>query len=96
MSISKDDVKYVAALSRLELTEDEENLFSKQLGDILGYVNQLQEVDVDGVEPYISAAGEGNVFREDVVNESLPREDALVNAPEQGDDGFVVPKVVEG
>lgn len=96
MVITKDDVKYVANLSRLKLTEEEEALFCGQLGDILEYVQQLQEVDVEGVEPYISAAGEGNIFREDVAKESLPREKALQNAPEQGDDGFIVPKVVEG
>ncbi|MHC4872444.1 MAG: Asp-tRNA(Asn)/Glu-tRNA(Gln) amidotransferase subunit GatC [Planctomycetota bacterium] len=95
MAITRDDVKYVAKLSRLELTEDEEALFCSQLADILEYVDQLQEVDIEGVEPYISAAGEANVLREDVKKESLPREKALQNAPEQGDDGFVVPKVVD-
>ncbi|MFH0911999.1 MAG: Asp-tRNA(Asn)/Glu-tRNA(Gln) amidotransferase subunit GatC [Planctomycetota bacterium] len=96
MAISQKDVRYVAALSRLELSPEEEALFGGQLGRVLEYIDQLQEVNVEGVEPYLSAAAQGNIFREDRVEPSLPTEKAVQNAPEQEGGGFVVPRVVEG
>ncbi|MFW5858004.1 MAG: Asp-tRNA(Asn)/Glu-tRNA(Gln) amidotransferase subunit GatC [Planctomycetota bacterium] len=96
MTISRDDVHYVADLARLELSGAEEARFQEQLDSILDYIDQLQEVDIDGVEPYISAAAEGNVFRDDAMRPGLPRDDALGNAPERDAVGFVVPKVVDG
>ncbi|MBN1256843.1 MAG: Asp-tRNA(Asn)/Glu-tRNA(Gln) amidotransferase subunit GatC [Planctomycetes bacterium] len=96
MAISREDVKYVAHLARLEISQEEEEMFCRQLGDILEYIDQLQEVEIAGVEPYISAAPTGNVFREDVVGESLSPEVATANAPEHDGAGFLVPKVVGG
>jgi aspartyl-tRNA(Asn)/glutamyl-tRNA(Gln) amidotransferase subunit C len=96
MAITKEEVKYVANLARLDLNDKEEELFAGQLDSILEYVASLNEVDVEGVEPYISSASEGNIFREDEIKEPLDREKALQNAPEQGEGGFVVPQVVEG
>ena len=96
MGISRTEVEAVARLARLELSDEEVELFGEQLGRVLEYVDQLQDCPVDGVEPYISAAAEGNVFREDASAPGLPREEALANSPEQGEGGFVVPKVVEG
>jgi aspartyl-tRNA(Asn)/glutamyl-tRNA(Gln) amidotransferase subunit C len=96
MSITREDVRHVATLARLEFSDEAEARFEQQLGDILAYIDQLREVDVEGVEPYISAAAGGNVFREDAVGPSLARDDALANAPERDENGFVVPKVVDG
>lgn len=92
--ITAEDVKKIAHLSRLKLGEQEVERLTGELENILGYVDMLAEVDVAGVEPFISAAEEGNVLRADVVKESLPREDALANAPRQSNGFFQVPAVV--
>jgi aspartyl-tRNA(Asn)/glutamyl-tRNA(Gln) amidotransferase subunit C len=89
------DIDYVAQLARLALTEEEKATFSRQLGDILGYVAQLQEVNVDGIEPTAHALPLENVWSADEPVPALPREDALRNAPATRDGMFVVPKVVE-
>jgi aspartyl-tRNA(Asn)/glutamyl-tRNA(Gln) amidotransferase subunit C len=91
--ITREEVTKIAHLSRIKLSEEETDLFAKQLEDILGYVAKLGEVDVEGVEPFLNAAADGNVFREDVVIESLPRDAALANAPERKDAFFKVPAV---
>ena len=95
MAIDRKDVRYVANLARLNLSDEEEDRFAGQLGDILDYVERLQEVNVDSVDPFISAASGGNVFREDRAHESLPLSDVLRNAPEDDGGGFLVPKVVD-
>ncbi len=95
MTISRDDVRHCAELARLALSPEEEALFEEQLGRILEYVAQLQTVDVEGVEPFISAAARGNVFRADTAGESLSVDQALANAPQRDRAGFVVPRVVE-
>lgn len=92
--ITSEDVKKIAHLSRLELGQEEVQRLTGQLESILEYVDMLGEVDVTGIEPFISAAETGNVLREDVVRESLPREDALANAPRQDGSFFQVPAVV--
>jgi aspartyl-tRNA(Asn)/glutamyl-tRNA(Gln) amidotransferase subunit C len=92
-----DDLKldHVASLARIDLTDDEKARFARQLGDVLAYVAQLNEVDVSGVEPTAHAFPVVNVWAEDVAEPGLPVEDALRNAPERRDNMFVVPKVVE-
>ena len=95
MSIPRDDVAGVAALARLELTGDEETLYTEQLGKILAYVEQLSEVDTEGVEPTTYTVPLRSVFREDEVKPSLPHEDALRNAPDKGRGCFKVPKIIE-
>ncbi len=89
------DVKYVAHLARLGLSSEEEQKFGAQLGQVLGYIEKLREVDVSQVEPTAHALPLVNVTRADVVRPSLPNEDALRNAPRQGGGLFVVPKIVE-
>ncbi len=91
-----DKVDYLAKLIRIELTDEERDLFSRQLADILEYVNQLKEVDIEGVEPMYHAVALTNRFRKDEVRPSLDREKALSNAPKRKDGFFVVPKVIEG
>ena len=95
MSITRDDVAKVAALARLELTGDEETLYTEQLGKILAYVEQLSEVDTEGVEPTTYTVPLRSVFREDEVKPSLPHEDALQNAPDKGRGCFKVPNIIE-
>lgn len=89
------DVRYVANLARLNLSESEVASFQEQLGQIVEYVNQIRAVDVDGVEPTAHAVAVQNVFRDDVVKPGLDREVVLSNAPEHSTDLFRVPKIVE-
>ena len=92
----KIDVKYVAELARLELTEEEQAVFQPQLEGIVKYVDMISKVDVEGVEPMMHGKAIVNAFREDVVGESLPTETALKNAPSRVGDEFLLPKIVEG
>jgi aspartyl-tRNA(Asn)/glutamyl-tRNA(Gln) amidotransferase subunit C len=88
------DVTYVADLARLKLSPEETATFQKQLGDVLGYVSQLNEVDVSRV----SLMGDANLqnrLRADAVRASLSVAEALANAPKQENNLFVVPKMVE-
>ncbi|RME70294.1 MAG: Asp-tRNA(Asn)/Glu-tRNA(Gln) amidotransferase subunit GatC [Verrucomicrobia bacterium] len=89
------DIDYVARLARLALTDEEKALFSRQLADVLHYVEKLNEVDVDGVEPSAHAFEVVNVWQDDVPARPLPTEAALQNAPAVRDNMFVVPKVVD-
>lgn len=95
MALDRKDVEHVAKLARLELSEEELALYTKQLGDILGYVEQLDEVDVAGVEPLAGGAHGDNVFRKDEVKPSLDREKALGGAPDSDGWHFRVPKVID-
>jgi aspartyl-tRNA(Asn)/glutamyl-tRNA(Gln) amidotransferase subunit C len=91
------DVRYIAALARLELTDAEVARFQSELDDILGYVDQLRELDVEGVEPTAHARPRANVMREDEASgQSLQRERVLANAPAVvGGTGVRVPVVLE-
>jgi aspartyl-tRNA(Asn)/glutamyl-tRNA(Gln) amidotransferase subunit C len=89
------DVKYVAHLARLSLTAEEEGTIAEQLGNVLAYIEKLKEVDVTGVEPTAHAFPLVNVTRADEVRPSLPHEEALRNAPAQGNGLFLVPKIIE-
>jgi aspartyl-tRNA(Asn)/glutamyl-tRNA(Gln) amidotransferase subunit C len=96
MSKSADlDVAYVAQLARLNLTPAETELFQKQLGDVLHYVQKLQEVDLTGVEATTHAVPLRNVFREDEARDSLTADEALSNAPRKLNQLFLVTKVLE-
>ena len=85
----------VANLARLTLTPQEEQLFGEQLGQVLGYIEKLKQVDVSNVEPTAHAVPMVNVVRADEVQPSLPNEEALRNAPAKANGLFVVPKIVE-
>ena len=95
MAIDRKTVEHVAKLARLQLTDEELARYEKQLGAILDYIAKLEKLDVSGAEPLVHPAEGANVFREDVPGASLPRAEALKNAPEKTDDFFIVPKVVE-
>jgi len=92
-----DDLKldHVADLARIELTPEEKARFASQLGDVLEYIAQLNEVDVSRVEPTAHAFPVVNVWAADVPAPGLRVQDALRNAPQARDNMFVVPKVVE-
>ena len=89
------DIKYIAHLARLTLSPDEEKKIGAQLGGILGYIEKLKELDVNGVEPTAHAVPLVNVTRPDEVRPSLPHDEALRNAPAQANGLFMVPKIVE-
>lgn len=93
--ISKEDVEHVALLSRVDLSDEELELFQSQLAKILEHMDKLNELDTDDVEPMASVMGLSNVFRDDERRPSLPTSDALANAPERTEDSFRVPPVVE-
>lgn len=95
MAASEIDIQYVAHLARISLTPDEEKKLSAQLGNILGYIEKLSELDVTDVEPTAHAVPMVNVTRADEKRPSLPHEDALQNAPVKANGLFMVPKIVE-
>jgi aspartyl-tRNA(Asn)/glutamyl-tRNA(Gln) amidotransferase subunit C len=99
MSIDKDLVHKVALLARLELTAEELETMTHQLASIVAYVDQLAQVNTDGVEPLAHALAVSNVFREDELAPSLPVAEALANAPERrtdarGEQFYAVPAVL--
>ncbi|HTQ50337.1 MAG TPA: Asp-tRNA(Asn)/Glu-tRNA(Gln) amidotransferase subunit GatC [Candidatus Acidoferrales bacterium] len=95
MASAEIDIKYVARLARLQLTPEEEKKLGAQLGHILGYIEKLNELDVDGVEPTAHAVPMINVMRSDEIRPSLPHDEALRNAPARANGLFIVPKIVE-
>jgi len=94
MALTKHDVEHVARLARLEITEAEKEAFTKQLSDILTYVEQLNTWDTKGVEPTATVLEQANVFREDKSRPSLSVEKALANAPESEEHYFAVPRII--
>ncbi len=96
MKITRKNVEDVALLSRLEIPEELIETVTGQLDAILEYVDVLNQVDTTDIEPTAHVLPLKNVMRADVVVPSLPREEALANAPEQEDGYFKVPKVTEG
>ena len=95
MSAPEIDVKYVAHLARLALTLEEEKKLSAQLGQILGYIEKLKQVDVSHVEPTAHAVPLTNVTRPDETRPSLAQAEVLRNAPASANGLFIVPKIVE-
>ncbi|MDT8390402.1 MAG: Asp-tRNA(Asn)/Glu-tRNA(Gln) amidotransferase subunit GatC [Lentisphaeria bacterium] len=89
------DVRYIADLARIDLSDEEIAQFQKEIADIIGYVKLLQEVDVAGIDPTAHAFPVVNVLREDIPRPSLPREAVLANAPATiGDDSIRVPAIL--
>jgi aspartyl-tRNA(Asn)/glutamyl-tRNA(Gln) amidotransferase subunit C len=93
--ITKEDVAYVAALARLDLDDAATERLVREMGDVLAHMDKLNSLDTEGVEPMMHALAMKNVFREDAVQPSLPREEALANAPCDDGDYFLVPKILE-
>ena len=95
MNVTEQDLRTTAHLSRLAISAEEKEEALKSLGDFLTYVDNLSDVNTDGVHPTTYALPIENVFRADEVRPSLPREAALSNAPLQEDGYFKVPRVLE-
>jgi len=95
MGISKDQVKYVAHLARLNLTDAELDTFVAQLDRIVEYIDQLKQLDVTNIAPMEHVLPLHNVKRKDVVAISLDSEEVLKNAPQKEGDFFKLPKVIE-
>jgi len=95
MAIDKDTVTYVANLARIELQDKELEKLSRELHDILDFIDRLGKVDVKDVAPTSHILPLKNVLREDIPRESLPRQSALQNAPSSKEQSFSVPKVIE-
>jgi aspartyl-tRNA(Asn)/glutamyl-tRNA(Gln) amidotransferase subunit C len=93
--ISAEQVRKVAKLARLELTDAEVEEFTGQLGAILEYVEKMNELDTTDVEPLAHCLPITNVFRTDEVHESLGTEKTLANAPQQDGSFFIVPKILD-
>jgi aspartyl-tRNA(Asn)/glutamyl-tRNA(Gln) amidotransferase subunit C len=89
------DVEHVAKLARLDLTEEEKNRFTDQLNAILKYADKLTELDTDGIEPTSHAMEIINVVRDDITVASTPIAKVLLNAPDEDEDQFKVPAVIE-
>ncbi|MCP3925117.1 MAG: Asp-tRNA(Asn)/Glu-tRNA(Gln) amidotransferase subunit GatC [Desulfobacterales bacterium] len=94
MKITKDEVLYVAKLARLNLSDDEVEKFAGQIGDVLSYIETLNKVDTEGINPTSHANFLSNAFRKDEVKENFGVEKALSNAPLKENGHFVVPKIV--
>ena len=90
--ITVKDVEHVAKLARLELSDAEKELYTKQLGDVLKYVEQMNEVDTSDVKPMTQIVDFCNVMREDVPNLESSKEALMSNAPEEENGFFKVPK----
>lgn len=96
MSLSEAEVRHVAMLARLALTDEEVAHFRDDLNSILGHIDAIRQLDLDGVEPMTHAVPVTNVTRADVVTPGLPRETALMNAPAAEAGAFVIPRIVGG
>lgn len=93
--INEKQVRAVAKLSRLDLTDAEVEVFSRQLSSILEYVEKLNKLDTANVEPLAHCLPVSNVFREDKIKESLGVEKTLANAPQRDGEFFKVPKILD-
>ncbi|MED3552861.1 Asp-tRNA(Asn)/Glu-tRNA(Gln) amidotransferase subunit GatC [Cytobacillus praedii] len=93
--ISPDQVKHVANLARLAITEEETEKFTNQLDAIISFAEQLNEINTDGVEPTSHVLDMKNVMREDIPQEGLPQSEVLKNAPEHQDGQVKVPSIME-
>ena len=95
MKITKDEVKHISLLSRLLFSDEEIEVFSKDLNSILEYVSKISELNTEDVEPTLHVIPLMNVMRDDVVKPSLNIDKVLQNAPDKEDECFKVPKIIQ-
>ncbi len=95
MKVDHETLHKIAHLSRLDVKPDEEAALLNSLNGVLTWMEQLNEVDTTGVEPLMHMSAEANVLRDDYVANQLPRDQALMNAPQHDNQFFEVPKVLE-
>ena len=94
MRLTQKEVEYVADLARIQVSEAEKDRLSHQLSSILTYMEELNQVDTKGIIPMASVVSQANVLREDEVCKSVPRNEAVGNAPSTKDGMFQVPKII--
>ena len=94
MAISEQDVRHVATLARLALSDDQVTTLQHELSSILGHIDEIQKLDLAGVEPTAHPLHVVNVTRADEPRPGLTQEQALVNAPESAEGAFVIPRIV--
>jgi len=94
MAVTKDDVKHIAALARLKFSDEELDKFTSQFNDILSYMDTLNEVDTENIEPLNHPVDNENVLRKDIPVPGISRDDALKNAPETDGEFFIVPRII--
>ncbi len=95
MSVTKDDVRKVARLSRIAVPEDRLETLAGELSGIMGWIEQLNEVDIEGIAPMTSVVASSLPMRDDVVTDGNIPDQVLANAPKSEEGFFVVPKAVE-
>ena len=95
MELTRDQIDYVAHLARIELSEEEHEVFGSQLASVLAYMDKLDELDTSGVPPTVCVMGLRNVFRDDVEQLSTPREAITANAPAKAHGCYLVPKIID-
>lgn len=95
MSLSREEILNIAKLSRLEFSEENIQKFQNELNSILEYINVLEEINTDDVEPLVQVNESGMNLREDIIRKSLTSEEAMRNAPQSQDGALIVPKMVE-
>lgn len=94
--ITDETIEYLGILAKLELTNEEKKNAKRDLEEILSYVDKLNELDTSEIKPLYQMFSSGNVFREDIVTNGDNSRETLLNAPEEKESGFVVPKTIEG
>ncbi|MGI6460538.1 MAG: Asp-tRNA(Asn)/Glu-tRNA(Gln) amidotransferase subunit GatC [Candidatus Hydrogenedentales bacterium] len=94
--ITPEDVEEVARLAQLTLDDDATRRLAEEMGAILSYLDKLNDLNTDQVEPMLHVPDRVNVYREDEVQPSLTREEAFQNAPQTDSEYFLVPKILEG
>lgn len=95
MAVSVEEVRYIAALARLQFTEQQERRLAREMSEVLDYVEKLNELDTSAVPPMSHVLDLHNVYRVDEVERRITREEALKNAPEADSEYFRAPKVIE-
>ena len=93
-NISSKEVKKIAKLAKLKLTNDEITLYSSQMSEIINYIAQLNEVDTSNIDPLSNVIDNNNVIREDKIKESLDKSVSLKNAPQSDGEFILVPKII--
>lgn len=93
--ISDETIEYVGILAKLELSDDEKEQAKKDMGSMLDYIDKLNELDTEGIEPMSHVFPVDNVFREDVVTNGDDREQMLANAPQKKEGTYMVPKTFD-
>lgn len=96
MSVTRKDVEYIAELAKLKFQDEELDSFTSQLNQILKYIEKLDELDTENVEPLSHPIENENVLRKDEVKPCVNRDEALKNAPDKNEEFFKVPKVIGG